>query len=104
LQGKHLTVTKDAVGLLKKSSSKLGISGTASGNTRLKNSLTVFLSVSAANDSLPSNGKNKVQVKLPSILGRAIIIYVPRAHICKQFFSIAKPPSLVGGICNSLYP
>ena len=65
-------VIKDEVGLLIKSSTIVGVSASASGKVLWKNAVMSSRVCNEANDGAPSNGKNKVQVKLPSILGKAM--------------------------------
>src|SRR3954447_18126496 len=104
IHGKHFTVIRDEVGLLKKSFTSAGIKGNTSGNVSLKKFTTFSSVVKDAKDVSPSNGKNKVHVKLPSQFGVAIIMKSLRGQTCSAFFERAKPPFVAGGILNSLYP
>ncbi len=74
IHGKHFTVIKEEVGLLKKSASSVGISLEASANVLSKNDLSFSFVSSDLKEGSPSKGKNNVQVKLPSIFGKAISI------------------------------
>ena len=64
IQGKHFTVTNDEVGLLLKSSIKVGISFSASVKLDSKNVFIFSLLLSEAKEGSPSKGKKRVQVKL----------------------------------------
>jgi len=74
IHGKHFIVTRDDVGLLKNSFSKAGISRITSSKASAKKLFNFSLEFNDANEGTPSKGKNKVQVKLPSIFGKAISI------------------------------
>src|SRR5690606_18241190 len=81
VQGSHLMVTKELVGFLKNSEIKSGISAITSSKCASKKALT-FTSVSnCSKEFSPWYGINKVQVKLPSKLGRAISINSPLGHM-----------------------
>src|SRR5688500_4275735 len=101
-QGKICVVMSDDVGLLKKSSSNVGIIGTASGNCSLKNASTSSFVVSFSNDTGPVNGKNRVQVNVPSVFGSAIIIKFLRGQMCRACCSIWILPVASGGMLSSL--
>src|SRR5262245_35763630 len=89
---------------LKKSSTRFGISGTASAKLVLKNSATSAALLSAAKLTSPSNGKTQVQVKEPSTLAIASNKPWPRGQTCKTLWSITYEPSGAAGILSSLYP
>src|SRR6187397_110053 len=72
--GKHFIVTSDEVGLSKNSFAKEGIICIASSNVFAKKVLSFFALFNEAKDGSPSKGKNRVQVKVPSIFGNAISI------------------------------
>jgi hypothetical protein len=67
-------VTKALVGLLKNLPANLGITSMESGKVFLKKASTSLRSFNKSNEFSPHQGMNKVQVKLPSKLGRAINI------------------------------
>src|SRR5438067_13762203 len=96
-------VTNDPVGLFLKSSSKFGISGTASGNSSSKNRRTSLSVLVVAKLRGPSNSQNNVQVNEPSGFGSAIIMKLFRGQMWKAFFSICHEPFVPVGIVNSLY-
>ena len=60
-----------------------GISGTASGKRNSKNRVTSPREVRAAKPSAPSNGKNRMQANVPSMLGSAISMWLPRGQMCR---------------------
>src|SRR5215470_13999703 len=97
-------VTSEPVGLFLKSSSSVGMSETASGNSSSKKrrtSSSVFV-VEKLRGSL--NSQKRVQVNEPSGFGSAIIIKLLRGQMCKAFLSICHDPSGAGGMVSSLYP
>ena len=97
-------VTNVLVGFLKKSSANFGITSIVSGRFFTKKASTATLSFNDSKEFSPVNGINKVQVKLPSKLGKAISMYSPRGQIWNEFLSNLCVPSLFAGIFNSLYP
>src|ERR1700722_3081395 len=80
-QGEHLMVTIAPVGLAKKLSASSGISDAASGNRDWKNPRTSAGPGSCAKLSGPSKGRNKMLAKVPSTLGSAISIKLPRGQM-----------------------
>src|SRR5688500_8501346 len=66
IHGKHFTVTNEAVGLLKNCLFRSGIRATTSGKFSWKKLETFSTVFKLLNDNVPSKGKNKVPVKLPS--------------------------------------
>src|SRR2546428_14159757 len=94
--------TGGRVGLFRKSSSRFGVSGTASGNSSSKNRRTSSSVLVVAKLRGPSNSQNNVQVKEPSGFGSAIIMKLFRGQIWSAFFSIRHEPFGPGGIVNSL--
>src|SRR2546421_2954210 len=97
-------VTSEPVGLYRKSSSKLGMSDTASGNSSSKNRRISSPVLVVAKLRGPSNSQNSVQVNEPSGFGSAIIMKLFRGQMWSAFFSIRHEPSGAGGIVSSLYP
>src|SRR5436189_5723793 len=97
-------VTSEPVGLVLKSSSNDGISGTASGNSSAKKWRIWSSFLIEAKLRGPSNSQKSVQVKEPSGFGRAIIMKLLRGQMWRAFFSISHDPSGAGGIVSSLYP
>ena len=103
-------VTIEPTGFRSKSSTSVGISGTASGYSRRKRSRAARPSrtvakVASSRPGTASKGQNSVQVKLPSGFGSAIIMLPPRGQMCSAFGSIAKGacgPEATGGIVSSL--
>src|SRR5437870_9791438 len=91
-------VTSDPVGLVLKSSSRFGISGTASGNSSRKKSQTSSSVLVVAKLRGPSNSQKSVQVNEPSGFGSAIIIKLLRGQMWSAFFSIRHEPSGPGGL------
>jgi hypothetical protein len=69
------------VGFSRKSSSNVGISGTASGNSSPKNRRTSSFVFVVAKLRGPSNSQNSVQVNDPSGFGRAIIMKLFRGQM-----------------------
>src|SRR5690554_5150145 len=97
-------VTKLEVGFSKKSLAKVGMLVKASGNVSSKNEITFFSVFKLSKEFSPFKGKNKVAVKLPSKLGKAISINSLLGQMCKQFLLKQCVPFGRAGTCNSLYP
>src|SRR5262249_48639499 len=97
-------VTSEPVELFRKSSSNVGMRGTASGNSSSKNRRTSSFVFVVAKLRGPSNSQNNVQVNEPSGFGSAIIMKLLRGQMWSAFFSIRHEPFGPGGIDNSLYP
>src|SRR6266542_162568 len=81
-------VTSEPVGFCRKSSSNLGMSGTASGNSSSKNRRTSSSLLVVAKLRGPSNSQNSVQVNEPSGFGSAIIMKLLRGQMWSAFFSM----------------
>src|ERR1700745_3028326 len=95
-------VTSEPVGLVLKSSTNDGISGTASGNSSSKK-WRIWSSVLVEGKLHgPSNSQKSVQVKEPSGFGRAIIMKLLRGQMCSASFSICHEPFGAGGTVSSL--
>src|SRR5213080_2416002 len=95
-------VMSEPVGLVLKSSSYDGISGTASGNSsskKLRISSSVLVEAKLRG---PSNSQKSVQVNEPSGFGRAIIMKLLRGQIWSTSFSMRHEPSDAGGMVSSL--
>ena len=86
-QGNVLTIPKDEVGFTCHCSYKSGIIEIKSGKISVKYCSTSAFVLRFSNELLPHLGANNVQVKLPSILARAITINSPLGHICNAFLS-----------------
>ena len=79
-------------------SAKSGISGIASAKYVWPNACASAAVRNSSNEGEPSKARNKVQVKLPSRLGSAINMKLPRGQMCNASRCMPLP----GGIVNSL--
>ena len=102
-QGEHLIVTIEPVGFAKKFSAKSGMSGTTSENALRKTLARRSRLRARAKLFSPSNGRNKMQPKVPSMFGKAISMNdATRPDVqCMCFHSMASVRG-VAGIVSSL--
>src|SRR5207237_10891377 len=97
-------VTSEPVGLVLKSSSNDGISGTASGNSSSKKGRIWSSVLVEAKLRGPSNSQKSVQVKEPSGFGSAIIMKLLRGQICSASFSIRHESYSLGAMLTFVTP
>ncbi len=101
-QVEHFTVTIDPVGFPANWASRSGSMGSTSAKCSRKNARTAPGASRVAKLGAPSKARKRVQVKLPSSLGRAMSMKSPRGQMWSAFRSSRQLPSGPAGRDSSL--